>query len=232
MGDMAAARLNMVESQVRPNQVTDARILNAMLEIPRELFVPQAARSLAYMEEEVVLLAPKGEEPARTLIAPMPLARLIQLCGVDNDDLALDVGCASGYSTAVLAALAGGVVGLECHQGLAGQARQTLAEMAADNVEIVAGPLEKGYSQGRALRRHFAGWCRSGHSGCAGAAIEGGRQARRGDCGEGTGARAPFRKGRWRDQWSLDVRGGSAGAPRLCARSRLYIRLEIAPLTS
>lgn len=146
MRDMAEERLNMVESQIRPNQVTDARILTAMAEIPRELFVPEAVRSLAYMDGEIVLDEADGDRPARTLIAPMPLARLIQLCAVRDDDLVLDVGCASGYSSAIFARLAGAVVGLECHKGLAERATRILAELEVDNADIVTGPLQEGHA--------------------------------------------------------------------------------------
>ena len=145
MSDMAAARFNMVESQVRPNKVTDKRILGAMLEIPRELFVPEARRSLAYMDEEVPL-GTGTERAVRRLIAPMPLARLVQLCAVDDDDLVLDVGCASGYSTAIFSRLAGAVVGLECDVTLAARAAAALEELGADNVDIATGPLETGHA--------------------------------------------------------------------------------------
>lgn len=143
---MAVERLNMVESQIRPNEVTDARILAAMSDIPRELFVPDTQISLAYMDAEIVLQAAEGDTPARTLIAPMPLARLIQLCAVKNDDLVLDVGCASGYSSAIFAQLAGAVVGLECNADLAARAGRTLAELEVDNAEIVNGPLQAGHA--------------------------------------------------------------------------------------
>ena len=124
MNDFATARLNMVESQVRPNEVTDRRILIAMAEIPREAFVPTSMRSLAYMDEEILLLDASREAPARHLMAPMPLARLIQLAEIEAGDLVLDVGCATGYSTAVLARLAESVVGVECEPALARGCRQ------------------------------------------------------------------------------------------------------------
>ncbi len=143
---MAVERLNMVESQIRPNEVTDARIIAAMSGIPRELFVPDTQSSLAYMDAEIVLKAPEGDFLARTLIAPMPLARLIQLCAVKDDDLVLDVGCASGYSSAIFAQLAGAVVGLECDADLAAHAARVLAELEVDNAEIVTGSLQGGHA--------------------------------------------------------------------------------------
>lgn len=139
MSEYDIARYNMVESQIRPNQVTDEYLLRALAEIPRERFVPASRQSLAYMEEELEVA------PSRRLLAPMPLARLIQLADVRPTDLALDVGCATGYSTAVLAHLAESVVGLEEDAGLADLASQTLMELEVDNAAIVSGPLAEGY---------------------------------------------------------------------------------------
>jgi protein-L-isoaspartate(D-aspartate) O-methyltransferase len=145
MSDFSEARFNMVESQVRPNQVTDARLLRALLEVPREKFVPASMQALAYMEEEIVVAQASSDAPARTLMSPMPLARMIQLAEVEPDNLVLDVGCVSGYSTAVLARLAESVVGLECNERLAEQASQTLMELEVDNAAVVSGPLPDGY---------------------------------------------------------------------------------------
>lgn len=146
MNDFSEARLNMVESQIRPNQVTDARLLRALHDVPREKFVPASMQALAYMEDEIVVAQVFAGEPARSLMSPMPLARMIQLAEVGSDDLVLDIGCASGYSTAILARLAESVVGLECNESLAEQASQTLMELEADNVAVVAGPLSQGYA--------------------------------------------------------------------------------------
>ena len=142
-------RLNMVESQVRPNDVTDNRIITAMLKIERENFVPKASRSLAYMEGDIAIPAEEGETGARALLAPMVLAKLIQLADIMDTDLVLDVGCASGYSTAILASLAEAVVGLEQGAGRVEKATNNLAAANIDNAAIVEGPLNEGYpSQG------------------------------------------------------------------------------------
>ncbi|MEC9369541.1 MAG: protein-L-isoaspartate O-methyltransferase [Pseudomonadota bacterium] len=146
MGDFAIARTNMVESQIRPNGVTDRRIIDAMASLPREKFVPDNLRTLAYMDDDIPLAASAGGRPGRFLMAPMPLGRLIQLAGVQPGDLVLDVGCATGYSTAILARLAESVVGLECDAQLAESAGATLVELGVDNTAIVAGPLEAGYA--------------------------------------------------------------------------------------
>ena len=146
MNDYSTARHNMVESQIRPNQVTDARLLRALMDIPREMFVPASLRTLAYMEQDIPLAPARHGIPERRLLPPMPLARLIQLAEVDPGNLVLDVGCATGYSTAILSRLAESVVGLECDQGLAEQASQTLMELEADNAAIVTGVLPDGYA--------------------------------------------------------------------------------------
>ncbi len=146
MSDYAAARHNMVESQIRPNQVTEARLLRALNDVPRESFVPASLQTLAYMEEGIEVAPARQGAPARCLVSPMPLARLIQLAEVDADNLVLDVGCATGYSTAVLARLAEAVVGLECDETLAEQASQTLMELGVDNAAVVSGPLSDGYA--------------------------------------------------------------------------------------
>lgn len=137
----------MVESQIRPNQVTDRRILRAMLEIPRELFMPAAARPLAYMDQDVPLQPGSPGAPPRHLMAPMPLARLIQAANISAEDLVLDIGCATGYSTAILARLAEAVVGLEEDPELVETAAKTLNELGVDNAAIVTGKLNEGYAE-------------------------------------------------------------------------------------
>src|SRR3990172_8739842 len=104
-------RLTMVESQLRPNEVTDTRLLAAMRALPRERFVPWEIRALAYMDEGIEVFPSIDGAPARFLLAPMVLARLPQLAAVDPQAAVLDVGCAPGYSTAVLARLGRSVIG-------------------------------------------------------------------------------------------------------------------------
>ena len=101
MADTALQRLNMVESQVRPSDVTDRRIIRAMSDVPRERFVPAAIRSVAYMDGPAAVT--EGEGPKRQLLAPRTLAQLIQLLDLDEGHTVLDIGCATGYSTASLA---------------------------------------------------------------------------------------------------------------------------------
>ncbi|MGI9411664.1 MAG: protein-L-isoaspartate O-methyltransferase family protein [Hyphomicrobiaceae bacterium] len=144
MVDAALQRLNMVESQVRPSDVVDRRILAAMSNIEREKFVPVAKRSLAYMDEAIQLEAESGAS-ARVLLPPRLLAKMIQNLELEDSDLVLDIACATGYSTAVLAAIAQTVVGLECDVGLADQATKALGESGVDNAVVVRGALLEGY---------------------------------------------------------------------------------------
>lgn len=146
MTDFAQSRVNMVKSQVRPSEVTDRRILNSLLNLPRERFVPSSRRALAYVDEDIRL---NDEDDPRWLIEPMHFARLVQLAEIGPNDLVLDVGCGTGYSTAVLGSLADSVVGLESNEALARTAEELMIELGIDNVAIVEGALEEGYpSQG------------------------------------------------------------------------------------
>jgi protein-L-isoaspartate(D-aspartate) O-methyltransferase len=144
MTDSIEQRLNMVESQVRPSDVTDRRIIRAMLEVPREAFVPEGLRALAYMDEGVPVEQRPAGMPPRTLLAPRTFAKLVQLAEIDADAVVLDVGCATGYSTAVLARLARAVVALEADAALAGLARATLRRLEVDNALLIEGPLAAG----------------------------------------------------------------------------------------
>src|SRR5689334_13702027 len=112
MTDFVAARRMMVDGQVRTSDVTDLRLITAMLAVPRERFLPPAQQSFAYFDLDLPLAA-EGTKPLRHLIKPMVLAKLIQAADIREQDRVLDVGCGSGYSTALLAALAGSVVALE-----------------------------------------------------------------------------------------------------------------------
>lgn len=134
----AVARRHMVESQVRPNKVTNERVADAMLCTPRELFVPKPYRGVAYMDEDIRIAS------GRFLMEPMVFARLLQEAGVEPDDTVLDIGCGTGYSTAVLGHLAGTVVALEHDHDLAARATELLAELGIDNAAVVEGPLDKG----------------------------------------------------------------------------------------
>jgi protein-L-isoaspartate(D-aspartate) O-methyltransferase len=142
MIDFAAARRTMVDGQVRPSDVTDPRLLAALLEVPRERFVPAARAAMAYLDLDV----PVGEGPGgRRLLKPMVFAKLIQMAEIGETDRVLDVGCATGYSAAVLARLGGPVVALEEDAALARQANETLD---ASRVTVVSGSLAAGWPSG------------------------------------------------------------------------------------
>lgn len=134
MADFAAARLKMVDNQLRTSGVTDHRLLTAMGEVPREAFLPVERASLAYAD---VVHALAGD---RFLAAPAPFARLVQLAEVTHRDSILDVGAGAGYSTAVLARLGNEATGLEADAGLAKAAQANLAGVA--NAKVVHGAFD------------------------------------------------------------------------------------------
>ena len=145
--DYAVPRRNMVESQVRPSDVTDRRIIRAMADIPREVFVPEDARPLAYMDGPIAV-GPASGGASRALLEPRTFAKLVQAAEIEPTAAVLDIGAATGYSSAVLARLAQRVVALEVDADLAGRARETLARIGAEGVEVVTGDLAAGWSEG------------------------------------------------------------------------------------
>lgn len=144
MIDHATQRLNMVESQVRPSDVTDRRITRAMREIPRESFVPGPLKSIAYADEPLKV-SDKGSVQ-RYILAPRILAKLAQLLSIEPDGLVLDVGPGSGYSTALLAHLGQTVIALEEDPQLAERAQAALTALGVDNAVVITGPLKAGAS--------------------------------------------------------------------------------------
>jgi protein-L-isoaspartate(D-aspartate) O-methyltransferase len=137
MIDFAHARTVMVDNQLRTSGITDRRLLAAMGEVPREAFVPEVRRALAYIDQPIALSA------SRKLGAPAPFAKLVQLAEVGGGDHVLDLGSASGYSAAVLGRLAASVVAVESDAPLAQQAKAALSSAGTSNVTVVEGPLEK-----------------------------------------------------------------------------------------
>jgi protein-L-isoaspartate(D-aspartate) O-methyltransferase len=138
MMDFAAAREAMVDCQVRPSDVTRYPIIVAMLDVPREEFVPRPMRSVAYLGEHV----PLG--PGRVVLDPRVFAKLLDSLDVGPSDLVLDVGCGLGYSTAVVAKLAEAVVAVETPGAMAEQAEANLVAHGADNAAVHAGDLAQG----------------------------------------------------------------------------------------
>jgi len=141
--DTAQARQAMVDRQVRPHDVTDLRILGALLDVPRERFLDPAHRALAYLDTEV----PVSTASPRAMLKPIVFGKLLQAAGIRETDRVLDVGCATGYSAAILARLAGHVVALEEDAALAAAATANLAAAGATNVSVVTGALVAGSRQ-------------------------------------------------------------------------------------
>ena len=138
MLDSQALRATMVASQLRTNDVTDARLTAAVMAVPRERFAPMANPALAYREGCIDV----GH--GRALLDPRTFGKLVQLAGIAGTDTVLDVGCATGYSTAVLAKLAKSVVGLEEDESLAVAAAGTLRELGVANARVMKGRLAAG----------------------------------------------------------------------------------------
>lgn len=137
--DFAKARENMVECQVKPGGVRDMRIWDVLGTIPREAFLPDAFKELAYMDKDI-------EISGRTLMAPLTFARLAELAEISGDDLILDIACGTGYSTAVLAALGGTVVGLEEDKTAVAHGSEILQSLNIDNGVIIHNPHAQGHA--------------------------------------------------------------------------------------
>ena len=138
MTDFALARRNMVDGQLRPNRVTNASLLSAVSELPRERFLPEALRSIAYADDDV----PLGN--GRFLMEPMVLARLIQALQVQPGDKALVVASGRGYGAALLSRLVKSVVAVESDAALAGSAEQTIRDLGIVNIKQAMAKLENG----------------------------------------------------------------------------------------
>jgi protein-L-isoaspartate(D-aspartate) O-methyltransferase len=138
MTDFALARRNMVDGQLRPNRVNNAALLAAIGELPRERFLPDGLRSVAYADDDV----PLGN--GRVMTEPMVLARLIQSLQPQPEDKAMVVAAGRGYGAAILARLVKSVVAVEADAGLAAAAQQTLRDLAVAGVQQVSGPAEQG----------------------------------------------------------------------------------------
>ncbi|MGK9233455.1 protein-L-isoaspartate O-methyltransferase [Inquilinus limosus] len=138
MVDYAAARLNMVEGQIKPNKVVDQALIDAMMAVPRERFVPAERRGVAYVDEDVAIGG------GRVLMEPRVLGRLLNDARITPDARVLIVGAGTGYSAAVVARTAGKVVALEEDKALLATARGVLAELGVQGVTLVEGRLAEG----------------------------------------------------------------------------------------
>lgn len=137
--NFAIARRKMVENQLRANRVTEEALVAAMDSLPRERFVPPAQAGIAYVDEDLEVAS------GRYLMEPMVLGRLIQALEIAPADMILDVACATGYSTAVLARLGGTVAAVEEDEALAKAANDTLNALSVDNAVVLHCPHAEGY---------------------------------------------------------------------------------------
>ena len=130
----------MIASQVRPNGITDGRIIQAMADLPREAFVPESRRSIAYIDEDIDIGA------GRTLMEPMALAKLVQLAEIEAGDHVLHIGCATGYVTAIIASLCTSVIGIDQDQALVEAAYANSARLGITNAKFHKAAHASGWS--------------------------------------------------------------------------------------
>ena len=138
MTEYANRRVKMVDTQVRPSDVTKFPIIAAMLAVPREVYVPHGQREAAYVGRNL----PLG--PGRVLLEPRTLAKMLDALDIQPGEMVLDVGCGLGYSSAVIARLAEAVIAVEEDTAMAADAQRILSEEGVDNVAVVVGPLATG----------------------------------------------------------------------------------------
>ena len=138
MTEFASRRMMMVDTQVRPSDVTKFPIIDAMLHVPREVYVPRDRQEAAYVGQNVEIA------PGRVVLEPRTLAKMLDALDIQPGEMVLDLGCGLGYSAAVIARLADTVVAVEEDPGLAAEAQRALAEEGVDNAVVVAGPLAAG----------------------------------------------------------------------------------------
>jgi protein-L-isoaspartate(D-aspartate) O-methyltransferase len=138
MTDFQTRRTMMVDTQVRPSDVTKFPIIDAMLSVPREAYLPDALREAAYVGENIPLA------PGRVLLEARTLAKMLDALDIQPGELVLDVGCGLGYSAAVIARMAEAVVAVEEDEAMAHEAQGLLARQGVDNAAVIAAPLAAG----------------------------------------------------------------------------------------
>ncbi|MBO6784855.1 MAG: protein-L-isoaspartate O-methyltransferase [Alphaproteobacteria bacterium] len=141
MSEFETARRNMVDGQLRPNRVTDDRILDVMGELPREMFVGKSKQGIAYVDEDIEI----GE--GRYLAEPVVVARLVQALELTRSDSVLVIGAGTGYDAALIGRLSGPVVAIESDSVLADQASMVINHLGIDNVAVVEADLRGGYAE-------------------------------------------------------------------------------------
>lgn len=138
MTDYTARRTMMVDTQVRPSDVTKFPIIEALLHVPREHYVPDAARDTAYRDGPINLGS------GRVMLEPRTLAKMLDALDILRDDLVLDLGCGLGYSSAIMARMAQAIVAVEDADGMASEAESLLGSAGVDNVAVIDGPVAQG----------------------------------------------------------------------------------------
>jgi protein-L-isoaspartate(D-aspartate) O-methyltransferase len=139
--DFRAQRIKMVDGQLRTTDVTGHALLQAFLDVPRELFVPASRQELAYLDGDIVIA------PGRFLGEASPIAKLMALAGISSADIVLNIGAGTGYDAAILSKLCAKVVALECDAALAAQAEDNLRAIGVSNAVVTIGALEAGASK-------------------------------------------------------------------------------------
>jgi protein-L-isoaspartate(D-aspartate) O-methyltransferase len=138
MADFAARRTAMVDTQVRPSDITKFPIIEAMLAVPKEEFVPDNMRPAAYLGENLPLV------DGRVILEARTLGKMLDFLDISSHETVLDLGCGYGYSSAILARMANAVVAIESDEAMAADAQERLSRLGADNVAVMAGPLAEG----------------------------------------------------------------------------------------
>lgn len=141
MTDFTDRRRMMVDTQIRPSDVTKYPIIDAFLSVPREIFVPDAQREAAYAGEDLIL------EDGRVMLEPRTLAKILDALNITGDELVLDVGCGYGYSSAIAARMAQAVIAVEENEAMAAEAQALLSEAGADNAVLHTGLLADGAAE-------------------------------------------------------------------------------------
>ncbi|MFK7869852.1 MAG: protein-L-isoaspartate O-methyltransferase [Roseobacter sp.] len=141
MTDFSARRTIMVDTQVRPADVTKFPIIDAMLSVERENFVPASQREAAYIGENIEI------DKGRVVLEARTLAKMLDALDINNDELVADIGCGYGYSSAVIARMAEAVVAVEEDEAMAKEAQEALSEAGSDNVIVHLAPLGEGAAQ-------------------------------------------------------------------------------------
>lgn len=144
MGDFQQARRQMVDCQIRPNDITDLDIIDAFSTVPREIFVPQSKKEIAYIDKDLMIEDSETPSEERFLMQATPFAKMVKAAEIKPSDLVLCVASGCGYGAAVIAKLADSVVAIDDNKKLVERSSDTVNELGIDNLAIIHGDLEKG----------------------------------------------------------------------------------------